>query len=171
MLLAPPPRIVDLEAPRRSRSSGNSRVEERAVVRELRGLVAVAESVRGVRHVERQRDDVAGLERLLERVDRVEIPRRAAHEVERPVEADVRDRLLLVGEVHLRDRLRRLVLQREAAGAVERAALGIDVDVGIDRGDLGLRQELVLLEVALVARLDVRGRSLAVEISLSTCAL
>ena len=48
-----------------------------------------------------------------------------------------------------------LVLEDEVAGAGEGAALGKDVDVGVDGNDLGLRQVLVLLEIALVVGLDV----------------
>ena len=48
-----------------------------------------------------------------------------------------------------------LVLQDEVAGTGEGAALGEDIDVGVDGDDLGLGQVLVLLEVALVVGLDV----------------
>ena len=53
------------------------------------------------------------------------------------------------------DRLRGLVLQDEVSAAGERPALREDVDIGIDGDDLGLRQILVFLEVALVVGLDV----------------
>ena len=48
-----------------------------------------------------------------------------------------------------------LVPQGEAAGAIEGAALGIDVDGCVHGRDLGLGKKLVLLEIALVAGLDV----------------
>ena len=47
--------------------------------------------------------------------------------------------------------------------SVEGAALGIDVDRGIDRRDLGLEQVFVLLELAFVVGLNVSAR-LGVEI-------
>ena len=144
MLFAAATRIVDLDVGVVADVGKIARVEEGAVVGELRGLVAVAEATGLVAHVERQGDRFAGRQRLVERVDGVEVARRRAHQVERPVELDIRDRLLLIGDVDLRDRLLGLVLQREAAGAVEGAALGINVDGGVDRGDLGLGEVFVL---------------------------
>ena len=63
--------------------------------------------------------------------------------------------MLLVGDVNLGNRLGRLVLQRNPGGAVERSARRIDVDVGVDRGDFGLREELILLEIAFIPGLDI----------------
>ncbi len=57
--------------------------------------------------------------------------------------------------MNLTNRLRCLVLQNKVAGAVERAALGIDVDVGVDSDDFGLRNVLVPLPVTLVLGLYV----------------
>ncbi len=62
---------------------------------------------------------------------------------------------LLVGDVDLGDGLGGLVLEDEVAVAGEGAALGVDVDVGVDGDDFGLGDVLVLLEVALVGGLDV----------------
>ncbi len=71
------------------------------------------------------------------------------------IELDVGDGLLGIDDVDLRDGVRGFVLEDEVAGAGEGAALGEDVDVGVDGDDLGLRQVLILLEVALVVSLDV----------------
>jgi len=49
------------------------------------------------------------------------------------------------------------------AGAGEGAALGEDVDVGVDGDDLGLGKVLIFLEVALVIGLDVALLRLAEE--------
>ncbi len=75
--------------------------------------------------------------------------------MERAVELDVRDRLLLIGEMNLCDRLVGLVLQSHADASVEGAALGIDIDGGIDGRDFGLEQIFVLLELAFVVGLNV----------------
>ena len=138
-------------------------VEEGAVVGELGELVAVAEAAGLVADIAGEGDGFAGRQRLVERVDGVHVARRGADQVERAVELDVGDRLLLIGEMDLRDRLVGLVLQRHADGSVEGAALGIDIDGGIDGGDLGLQQVFVLLELAFVVGLDVAAR-LGVEI-------
>ena len=83
--------------------------------------------------------------------------------MKRPVEAHVRHRLLLIGEMDLRHRLRGLVLERHPYRAGERALLWEDVDRRIDGRHLRLRKVFVLLEVALVAGLDV-PQVLGVEI-------
>jgi len=46
-------------------------------------------------------------------------------------------------------------LQRHADAAVEGTAIGINIDGGIDRGDFGLDEVFILLEVTFVVRLDV----------------
>ena len=60
----------------------------------------------------------------------------------------------LVGDVNLIDGLVEFVLQDVRAGAFEGAALGMDVDFGIDADDFGLGQEFVFFVVALVVGLD-----------------
>jgi hypothetical protein len=108
-----------------------------------------------VAHGKREGDHVAWGERLIERVNGIEVAWRSAYEVERPVELHVGDGLVGIGEVDLGDRRGGFVLQGELTGAVEGAALGVDVDDGIDRSYLRLGQQFVLLEIALIARLDV----------------
>ena len=130
-------------------------VEERAVVGELGALVAVLEAAAGVADVEGEVELVARRERRVELVDGVERARAGGHDVEGAVEAYIRDGLLLVGDVDLADGLRGLVLKHEVAGAGEGAALGENVDVGVDGDDLGLGEVLVLLEITLVVGLDV----------------
>ena len=51
--------------------------------------------------------------------------------------------------------LRSLALQNEVAGAVEGAAFGVDVDIGIDSDNLGLRKIFIFLPVTLVFGLYV----------------
>src|SRR5487761_1372745 len=155
MLFAAAARIVEFVVGVIADLRKKSCVEEGAIVGELRQLIPVAESPCDVRDRECEGEDFAGRERLVERIDGIEIARRAAHQVERAVELDVRDRLLLIRDVDLRDGLRRLVLQREAARTVEGAATWVDVDRGFDRSDLRLRQQFVLLEVSLVSSPDV----------------
>ena len=138
-------------------------VEEGAVVSELGEFVAVAEAAGLVAHVAGESDGFAGRQGLVESVDRVHVARRGADQVERAVELEIRDRLFLIGDVDLGDRLAGLVLQSHAHAAVERAAVGIDVDGGVDCRDLGLKQIFVLLELAFVVGLDVAAR-LGVEI-------
>src|SRR5271170_3599106 len=70
--------------------------------------------------------------------------------MEGPVELYVRDGLLGVHDVNLRDGNRGLVLQDEMAGAGEGALFGKDVDIRVSGDDLGLRNALVLFEVPLV---------------------
>ncbi len=130
-------------------------VEEGAGVGELGALVAVFEAAAGVADVEGHVELVAGCERGFELVDGVKGAGAGGDDVERAVEVNVGDGLLLVGDVDLADGLGGLVLQDEAAVAGEGAALGVDVDVGVDGDDFGLGDVLVLLEVALVGGLDV----------------
>ena len=75
--------------------------------------------------------------------------------MKRPIEGYVGDRLLRIRKMDLRDRLRRFVLQHKVAGSAEGTAFRIDVDLRIDRNDLGLRQVLVFLEVLFVVCLDI----------------
>ena len=79
------------------------------------------------------------------------------HKVERAVELDIGDRLLLIGDVDLRDRLIGLVLQRQADVAVEGSALGINVNGGVDSRDLGLEEVLVLFELRVRSQPGCRG--------------
>ena len=138
-------------------------VEEGAVVGELSRLIAVAEAAGLVADVAGEGDGFAGRQGLVEGVDGVHVARGGADQVERAVELEVGDRLLLIGNVDLWDRLVGLVLESHADVSVEGAALGIDVDGGIDRGDFGLQQVFVLLELAFVVGLNVAAR-LGVEV-------
>jgi hypothetical protein len=73
--------------------------------------------------------------------------------MERAAKPNVGDGLKLTGDVNLTNGLRSLVLQDEVAGAVEGAALGIDINVGVDSYDLGLRDVLIFFKVTLVISL------------------
>ena len=157
MLFAAAARIVELDVRVVADGGEIAAVEERAGVGELGALVAVLEAAAGVADVEGEVELVARSERRVELVDGVEGARAGGDDVERAVEAHVRDGLLLVGDVDLADRLRGLVLEDEVAGAGEGAALREDVDVGVDRDDFGLGEVLVLLEVALVVGAGCRG--------------
>ncbi len=79
------------------------------------------------------------------------------------VEVEIGDRLLEIGNVDLGDRLAGLVLEGYTDVSVEGAALGIDIDGGIDRRDLGLEQVFVLLELTFVVGLNMAAR-LGIEI-------
>jgi hypothetical protein len=92
---------------------------------------------------------------LLELIDAVEVARAGRDLMEWPIESNVGNGLLRISDVNLGDGCGGLVLQDEVAGAGEGTALGEDVNVGIYAQDLGLRQESVLLEVALVLGLDI----------------
>ena len=115
-------------------------VKEGAGVGELGALAAIAEAARAVADVEVHVHFFAGSEGLIERVDGVEIALGGGDFVEGAVELDVGDGLLGVDDVDLRDGVRGFVLEDEVAGAGEGAALGEDVDVGVDGDDLGLRE-------------------------------
>ncbi len=78
--------------------------------------------------------------------------------MEGAVEAEIRDRLPAIDDVDLGNGIRGLVLKKEVAGAGEGATFGEDVDLRVDGENLRLRQELVLLEVALVLRLEIALR-------------
>ena len=67
--------------------------------------------------------NVAGSQRLIQRVDGIKIARRAAHQVERPVELNVRHGLFASVRWTCEIGCGGLVLQRVAAGAVEGAPL------------------------------------------------
>ena len=108
-----------------------SRVEKCSVIRQFCTLVAVEKSASFLAKTERHVHRFARRQRLLERVYDVEISRAGGDDVERPVEGYALDRLLGVGDMDLRDRLGRLVLQHKMAGSAEGAALRIDVDLRI----------------------------------------
>ena len=78
--------------------------------------------------------------------------------MERAIEFDVGDRVPLVGDMDLRNRLVGLVLETHADAAVEGTAVRIDVDRGVDGRDLGLEQVFVLFELAFVVGLNVAAR-------------
>src|SRR5580704_6502141 len=71
------------------------------------------------------------------------------------VELDVGDRLLLIGDVDLGERLVGLIFKSHADAAVKGAAIGIDIDGGINGGDFGLEEVFVLFKLAFVVGLDV----------------
>src|ERR1700722_1360990 len=101
MLFAPPARIIDFQVRVVANIGKELNVEKRSVVGKLRRLIAVAKTVRFVSHGEGERHDVAGSERLLESIDRVQIAGLAADQVKRPIEMDLRDRIMLVGQMYL----------------------------------------------------------------------
>ncbi len=72
----------------RSRCRESSRVEERAGVGELGPLVAILEAAGSLADVEGHVDLFARRERLIERVDGVEIARARGDAVEGPIEAE-----------------------------------------------------------------------------------
>ena len=156
-------RIGELEAGVVADGGEVAAVEEGAGVGELGALAAVAEAARVVADVEVHVHLLAGGEGLIERVDGVEIALGGGDFVEGAIELDVGDGLLSVDDVDLGDGVGGFVLEDEVAGAGEGAALGEDVDVGVDGDDLGLREVLILLEVALVVGLDVALLRLAEE--------
>ena len=86
-------------------------VEKCAVVGEFGALVAVAEAVGFVADVESHVHDFAGLERLIERVDGVDVARAGRNFVEGAIEIDGRDALERVGDVDLIDGLVEFILQ------------------------------------------------------------
>ena len=54
-------------------------------------------------------------------------------------------------------------LQNVVPGAGERAVVGVEVDVGVDGGDLGLGETLKFLEVLFVLGLEVAELFLGIE--------
>src|ERR1700679_3223308 len=126
MLLAAAAWIVDLQGRIVADGGEEFRIEKSAVVGELGQLIAVAETARFMADGERERQHLAGSQRLLERIERIQIARRAAHQVKRPVEAHSTHRLVLIRQMNLGNRLRALVLQSESPGAVEGAPIRID---------------------------------------------
>ncbi len=134
------------------------RVKEGAVVRELRRLVAVAEAPGLVADVAGEGDSFAGRQGLFEGINGVQVAWCRADEVKRTIESDLTDRLSLIGEMDLRDRLVGLVLESYADVSVEGAAVRVDIDGGIDGGDLGLEEVFVLFELAFVIGLNVASR-------------
>ena len=131
-----------------------ARVEKHAVVGQLWSLITVTEAMRLVANLECQAQLIARRKRRFQLIDRIEIARLPAHQVEGAVEFHLRDRLHLVGDVYLLDSLRRLVLKFKVAVAREGAMNGVEVDVGVDRNHFRLREMFVPLEAALVVCLD-----------------
>src|ERR1700730_15192732 len=78
--------------------------------------------------------------------------------MERPVEMDVADRLLLIREMDLGDRLRGFVLNSEMDVSVKGAAIWINVDGGLNSRDFWLQQIFVLLVPAFIVGLDTAAR-------------
>jgi len=144
-------------------------IEEGSVVGELSGLIAVAEAAGLVADVAGKGNSFAGRQGLFQGVNGVEVARRGTDKVERPIKLEVADRLPQICNVDLLDRLVRLILERDAHVPVERAAVWVNVDGGIDRGDLGLQKVFVLFELAFVIGLDVTA--LESRYSLSTWVL
>ncbi len=130
-------------------------VEEGTGVGEFGTLVAVFEATAGVPNVEGHVEFVAGSERRFKLIDGVEGAGAGGDDVEGPVKVDVGDGLLLVGDVDLADGLGGLVLEDKVAIAGEGAALGEDVNVGVDGDDFRSGMFFIPLEVALVGGLDI----------------
>ena len=103
LFFAAPARIVDFEVRIVTDLRKIAANRRRCRCGEFRGLVAVTEAARGVPHRELEGENLAGTERPIERVDGVKITGSPAHEVERPVELNVGNGLLLVGDVNLVD--------------------------------------------------------------------
>ena len=129
-------------------------VEEGAVVGEFGALVAVSETAGLVTDLEGHTRGFAGLKRLVERIDGVDVARAGRELVKAAIEVDGRDALQRVGDVNLVDGLVGFVLKDKRASAFKGSALGENVDFCVDGGDFGLRQQLVFLVVALVGGLD-----------------
>src|ERR1700733_931023 len=130
-------------------------VKERTVESKLGEFVAVAKAAGLVADVASERDRFARRQGLFESIDGINIAGCRADQAELPIELEVRDRLLLVGNVNLRDLLAGLVLQSHADVSVEGAEVRIDIDGGVDGRDLGLEKVFILLEFAFVVGLDV----------------
>jgi hypothetical protein len=116
-----------------------------------------------VSNVADQRSGFARGQGLFQSIDGVQVARGRADQVERPVELDIGDRLFLIGDVNLRDRLVGLVLESDAGASVKGPAIRIDVDAGIHRSHFELQQVFILFELAFVIRLNVTPR-LGVEV-------
>src|SRR5271168_3959577 len=78
--------------------------------------------------------------------------------MERPVELYLRDGLLRVDDVNLRDGNVSFVLQNEVTGSGEGALFGKDVDIRVSGDDLGLRKAFVLFEVPLIVGPNITPR-------------
>src|ERR1700722_8142909 len=130
-------------------------VEEGAGVGEFGAFAAIAETVSCIGHGEIHVELVAGGKGLLKCVNSVEVAWAGGDLAEGTVEAEVRYRLPAIDDVDLGNRVWCFVLKEEVARAREGAALGKDVDVGVDGEDFGLGKELILFEVSLVLGLNV----------------
>ena len=150
MLFAPAPRIVQLDLRVIADRGKELLTEKSAVEGKFRRLITVAKPCRCMPDGEAQRQHLADLQRPLERIDRVQIARRSAHQMEGPVELHLRYGFVLVGNMDFGDGVVALVLQREAAAAGEGALRRIDIDDRVDGGDLRLIELFVLFELPFV---------------------
>ena len=120
-----------------------SAIEERAVVGEFGTLVAIAETARGVRNLEIHAHGFVGFERLIERVDGVEMFFVGERLVEGAIEAQFVDGFAAVGDVNGFDGLAGVIYEHVVAGGGEGTALGENIHRDINVGDFRLRQALV----------------------------
>src|SRR6185437_7112523 len=104
MLVSAAARIVELNALVIADVRNVAGIEESAVVGELGKLSTIPKAPRPVTDIAADGEGVARRERLLERIDGVDVARCRTHKMEGPVETDICDRLHLIGEVNLRDR-------------------------------------------------------------------
>src|ERR1700755_3492805 len=94
-----------------------SRVEEGSVISQLGPLVAIQKSAGFAAHFKGHVYRIARTKWLFSGNDDVEISRAGGDDVEWSIEHDVLNGLLRVGDVDLRNRLGRLVLEHEVTGA------------------------------------------------------
>ena len=154
LLFAPASRVADFHILVIADAGKVAGVEERPGVGEFGRLVTVLEPVGLMPGFESKVHNLAGRKWRVKLVNTVESARRGRHQFEGLVEADVGHRLLDIGQMDPWDRRVRLVLQNEVPGSRKRALFRENVNIRFNRGDLGLRQPLVLLEITLIAGLD-----------------
>src|SRR5882757_8496274 len=147
MLLAATARIIKFNAVVVADGGEITRVEESPGIGKFGAFVAVLEATARVTDVEGNVDLFTWREWSCQLIDRVKIARARRYNLEGPAETNTRDRLELICDVNLTNWLRSLVLQDEMSGPVKGPAFGIDVDVGVDGDDLGLRNVFVLFPV------------------------
>src|ERR1700675_510641 len=112
VLFTPAARIVQFDAVIVADEGHVIGIEEGSVICELRKLVAIAKTSRLMSNIAGENQSFSGSQWLVEGVDGIHVTRCGANQMERTIEMHVADRLFLIREMNLRDRLHGLVLQR-----------------------------------------------------------